>query len=64
MVQRRNMHQTASDSAPFSVYFLIANGSRFLISLRNCASEFVLPLITRHLPALSLEGFTLSLEGR
>jgi len=24
-VQRRNMHDTASDSAPFSVYFLIAN---------------------------------------
>ena len=25
MVQRQNMHHTASDSAPFSVYFLIAN---------------------------------------
>src|ERR1700719_4321526 len=25
MVQRRNMHHTASDSAPLSVYFLIAN---------------------------------------
>ena len=25
MVQRRNMHRTASDSAPLSVYFLIAN---------------------------------------
>src|ERR1700726_459403 len=25
MVQRGNLHHTASDSAPFSVYFLIAN---------------------------------------
>ena len=25
MIQRRNIHHTASDSAPFSVYFLIAN---------------------------------------
>jgi len=31
MVQRRNMRHTASDSAPLSVYFLIANGLRFFI---------------------------------
>jgi hypothetical protein len=36
MVQRRNMHHTASDSAPFSVCFLIANARlEFSVSHRK-----------------------------
>jgi hypothetical protein len=34
MVQRRNMHHTPSDSAPFSAYFLIAN-ARLEFSANN-----------------------------
>ena len=39
MFQRRNMHHTASDSAPLSVYFLIANELRFCIRVHMDSHE-------------------------
>jgi len=61
MVQRRNMHHTASDSAPLSVYFLIANArlefqltyrkdSPLKISNRERIAIFHLRSAAQHLP--------------
>jgi hypothetical protein len=56
MVQRRNMHHTASDSAPLSVYFLIAN-ARLEFSV-NLTKDSPLKISNRERIAIFASAFT------
>ena len=63
MVQRRNMHHTASDSAPLSVYFLIANARLEFSISRSKESLLKIPNRER-IAILHLRSHALGRKGR
>jgi hypothetical protein len=63
MVQRWNMHDTASDSAPFSVYFLIAN-ARLEFSLSHSKDGLVEISNRERIAIFHLHSRALARKGR